>query len=464
MSEVVVEPFAAPEPAQLFAALRDRPGIFFLDSGLTASAGDAAYSFIGFEPFLTFRAVGSRITVVENGIMQETNGDPLAELRALLGRFRSNPHPELPFTGGAVGYFSYEAGSRWEIQSKHAPAEDRPDLELGFYDGALVYHHATKQWRAVANPMHWREAAAIIASFLAAVKDALTNIDSRSGEITTGTLAAEPVSTMPRPTYVEAVKRIKAYIASGDVYQVNLAHRLDTAWAGDPFELYARLRDQSPAPFASFLTLRDGHVISCSPERFLRLREGRVETRPIKGTRPRGRSPAEDQRLASELSVSEKERAELLMIVDLERNDLGRVCRPGSIEVDELYRLETHPTVFHLVATVTGELRPDSDVIDLLRAAFPGGSITGAPKIRAMQIIEELEPVPRHVYTGAIGYLGFDGGCDLAIAIRTIVVGGGRASFHVGAGIVWDSDPESEYEETLAKARAMRAALTGAPR
>ncbi len=203
-------------------------------------------------------------------------------------------------------------------------------------------------------------------------------------------------------------------------------------------------------------------MASSSPERFLRLHDGRVETRPIKGTRARGGTPAEDAERGRELSASEKDRAELLMIVDLERNDLGRVCDYGSIRVDELYRLETHPTVLHLVAAVSGQLRTGCDVFDCLRAAFPGGSITGAPKIRAMQIIDELETCRRHLYTGSLGYLGFDGNCDLNIAIRTIVCLGGRAYYHVGGGIVADSDPESEYQETLDKGLAMHAALTDA--
>jgi para-aminobenzoate synthetase component 1 len=269
----------------------------------------------------------------------------------------------------------------------------------------------------------------------------------------------EPRASLSKVDYVRAIARIKSYIAAGDVYQVNLTQRFEAPLRCHPYELYQRLRRRSPAPFASYVNGEAQQLIGSSPERFLRIQKGWAETRPIKGTRPRGANPAEDLRLRDELAASEKDRAELLMIVDLERNDLGRVCEAGSIAVDELFKVETHPTVHHLVANVSGRLRPDRDAIDCLRAMLPGGSITGAPKIRAMQIVDELETVRRGAYTGAVGYLGFDGSCDFNIAIRTIVCSGGRAFYHVGGGIVWDSDPEAEYQETLDKGAAMRAAL-----
>jgi len=274
--------------------------------------------------------------------------------------------------------------------------------------------------------------------------------------------ATELLANLPRTEYLAHIARIKDYIAAGDVYQVNFAQRFDLATDDDPYAIYQRLRRLSPAPFGAYLHGGDYQILSSSPELFLRCDSaGRMVTRPIKGTRPRGRTMEEDRHLAAELSASEKDHAELLMIVDLERNDLGRVCRYGSVRVEERYRIETHPTVFHLVATISGELAPGRDVFDGLRSLLPGGSITGAPKIRAMQIIHELEPCRRHVYTGSIGYLGFDGSCDFNIAIRTIVCRPGHAHYHVGGGIVADSDPESEYQETLTKGRAMRAALLG---
>jgi para-aminobenzoate synthetase component 1 len=272
--------------------------------------------------------------------------------------------------------------------------------------------------------------------------------------------AVEPASNLTKKTYLRRVAQVKEYIAAGDVYQVNLSQRFELQTADEPFAIYERLRKFSPAPFGAYLDAGNFQILSSSPELLLRVdARGHAVTRPIKGTRPRGKTPVEDLRLSAELFASEKDHAELLMIVDLERNDLGRVCRYGSIQVEERHRIETHPTVFHLVATIVGQLRENTDVFDCLRSMLPGGSITGAPKIRAMQLIDELEPCRRHVYTGSLGYLGFDGTCDLNIAIRTILCRGGRASYHVGGGIVADSDPEAEYQETLAKGRAMRAAL-----
>jgi para-aminobenzoate synthetase component 1 len=269
-------------------------------------------------------------------------------------------------------------------------------------------------------------------------------------------------SNFTRREYEAAVARIRAYIAAGDVYQVNLAQRFQTSFTDAPLELYRRLRARSPAPFGTYLALGDMTVASISPERFLRFDAvtRAAEARPIKGTRPRGATPGEDAALAKALSASEKDRAENVMIVDLLRNDLGKVCRPGSVLVPELFALESHPTVHHLVSTVTGVLANGADAFDLLRAAFPGGSITGAPKIRAMEIIAELERAPRGVYCGAIGYVSATGAMDLNIPIRTVVLQDGVASFHAGAGIVWDSDAAAEYDETLAKAQALIDALT----
>ncbi|PTY08551.1 aminodeoxychorismate synthase component I [Opitutaceae bacterium EW11] len=445
-----------PDPSRLFAGIAGRAGSFFLDSGLEAG-GLGRYSFLGCEPFLTITAKANRLTLTDASGERRYEGELAGELRRLLGEYRGVSHPEIPFAGGAVGYLSYELGARWERISRRLDDDAaEPDAEFGFHDGVLAHEHATGRWFALANPVSGRPSDEILARLKRLAAEAVA-----APEQAPSGFGAEPRAHETRESFVESVLRIREYIRSGDIYQANLAQRFDAPWPVSAFELYRRLRGKTPAPFASFLSLGSGHVISASPERFLRLRAGNVETRPIKGTRPRGATPDEDARLRQELLASAKERAELLMIVDLERNDLGRVCRPGTIRVEDLYRVEAHPTVFHLVGTVKGELRPECDVVDLLRAAFPGGSITGAPKIRAMQIIDEVEKTRRHGYTGAIGYLGFDGGADLAIAIRTIFLRDGRASYHVGAGIVWDSDPEAEYEETLAKGRALRAALIG---
>ena len=255
--------------------------------------------------------------------------------------------------------------------------------------------------------------------------------------------------------YIAAVEKARRYIIDGDIFEVNLSQRFETELNITPYELYKRLRKINPAPFAGYLNFDGVSIVSASPERFIRLRGDNVETRPIKGTRPRGANPQQDETLADELINSPKDRAENIMIVDLERNDLGRVCRYGSVKVTELAILEVFPTVFHLTSTVVGRLDEEKKAIDLLRATFPGGSITGAPKVRAMEIIDELEPTRRSVYTGSIGYIGFNGDIDLNIAIRTFIVKKNKAYFQVGGAVVYDSDPEAEYQETLHKAKAM---------
>jgi para-aminobenzoate synthetase component 1 len=266
-------------------------------------------------------------------------------------------------------------------------------------------------------------------------------------------------SVFSRTEYCSAVEAVRRYIVDGDVYQVNMSQRFQAPFAGDPFDCFAKMYAADPAAFFAYVNAGDHQIVSTSPERFIELRNGSVETRPIKGTRPRGKTPAEDHALRTELQESAKEDAELSMIVDLLRNDIGKVCRPGSVRVVEHKRLEAYQNVHHLVSIVQGELDPGMDAVSLLQATFPGGSITGCPKIRAMEIIDELEPVRRHIYTGSIGYIGFDATMDLSIAIRTATFTGGRAVFSVGGGIVFDSDPASEFEETLHKGRTLMNAL-----
>ncbi len=365
-----------------------------------------------------------------------SGGDPLDAARALLAPHRRPALAGLPpFQGGIAGYVGYDSGAG-----------------LGLYDWVIAWDHPAGRAWIIA----WSHARLAWAQDLLSREDVETVLD-RPGPSST---VLE--SNFTRREYEGAVTRIRDYIAAGDVYQVNLAQRFQVAFAGAPLELYRRLRARNPAPFGTYLALGDLVVASISPERFLRFDAAtrRAEARPIKGTRPRGATATEDAALARALTTSEKDRAENVMIVDVLRNDLGKVCRPGSVVVPELYALESHPTVHHLVSTVTGVLADAADAFDLLRAAFPGGSVTGAPKIRAMEIIAELEGAPRGVYCGAIGYVSATGDMDLNIPIRTVVVRDGVASFHAGAGIVWDSDPAAEYDETLAKARALIEALT----
>ena len=457
--------------AAVFAATADEPYAFFLESALPAG-GLGRYSFIGFAPSAVFRvtAEGGAEIRWEDGRSERCEGEPLEALRALHRRmapeFGRGAHgardsAAFPFAGGAVGFFSYEFGRRFEGEGR-ARADDLalPDAVWAFYDGAVVCDEGTGNI-SIATSLDDETAAKVILDRIeAALRGALSG--KRAVAPANGGVAAEEELTanFSRAEYLRAIERVKGFIAAGDVYQINLSQRFETKLPCAAAELYRRLREESPAPYGCFLNFGEVQVAGVSPERFLRVDGDRVTTRPIKGTRPRGRDDSEDARLKAELAVSEKDRAELLMIVDLERNDLGRVCRPGTIRVENLYALEAHPTVWHQVAEVSGALAEGKDVFDCLRAAFPGGSITGAPKIRAMEIIDELEPHRRHLYTGAMGYLGFDGRAELNIAIRTITCVGGRAYFHAGGGIVWDSDPASEYEETLAKAKALRAALT----
>ena len=454
----------APPPESLARALRNRKGFFYLDSARPEETGGRAFSFIGFEPFLTWRTKGDRINVESDDFRQEVCQEPLAHLRGLMGRYRTSGRSKIPFHGGAVGYFGYEFGARGESVFASSPDEpDIPDAQFKFYDGVIACDLTSGKTFVVANPVANHGANVILARMQEAVRTAagcaVPGNDTGRRE---GLATSEPASNLTREAYLSRVAQVKQYIAAGDVYQVNLSQRFELATADDPYAIYQRLRALSPAPFGAYLDAGSFQILSSSPELFLRIDgQGHVLTRPIKGTRPRGRTAVEDQRLSAELLASEKDHAELLMIVDLERNDLGRVCRYGSVQVRERHRIETHPTVFHLVATISGQLCAGSDVFDCLRSMLPGGSITGAPKIRAMQIIDELEPCRRHIYTGAIGYLGFDGTCDLNLAIRTILCHERRACYHVGGGIVADSNPENEFQETITKGRAMRAALLG---
>jgi para-aminobenzoate synthetase component I len=446
-------------PADVFAGLQGRKGCFLLESA-RPDGGRGSFSFAGFDPFLTFRSRGRTIEVERGGRTENRVGDPLGELGALLRSQRGPSVPGIPFSGGAVGHIGYELCSLLERIPEAGPDDlDVPDLQFGFHDGFLAWDHSTGRTYLVATPAGGRDPGLV----LEGLRSALGQARPGGACMADGAAASVPVSNFSREEYLRAVERVRGYIATGDVYQVNLSQRFEAPLPCGPFGLYRRLREASPAPFAAYLDQGWAQVVCASPELFLRIRGGLAQTRPIKGTRPRGATPQEDARLAAELLASGKDRAELLMIVDLERNDLGRVCAPGTIRVEDMFRLESHPTVHHLVATVSGTLREECDAVDCIRAMFPGGSITGAPKVRAMQVIAGMETRRRGVYTGAIGYLGFDGNCDLNIAIRTITCRGDRAFYHAGGGIVWDSDPAAEYQETLDKARAMTQAVGAIP-
>lgn len=382
-------------------------------------------------------------------LLQIIDDQPAAQvqqhLRAALQQLGPARWPgdlRLPFGAGLVGYLAYDYGRQLEslpCLARHDIA--LPDLSFGLYDWSVVSDHQLQRCWLVCHPQvpSAREQAL------------LRQLDSNAAPRQAFSLCEPFAAEQGKAQYAEAFARVQDYIHAGDCYQINLAQRFSSRYQGDPLSAYCALRERSPTPFSAYLEMAGGTLLSLSPERFIEVQNGRVETRPIKGTRPRGSSPQQDQALAEELQRSEKDRAENLMIVDLLRNDLGRSCEPGSIRVPELFSLESYPNVHHLVSSITGRLRSDSDTIDLLMRAFPGGSITGAPKIRAMQIIEELEPVRRSLYCGSVGYLGCEGQMDFNIAIRSLVCHEGSIYCWGGGGVVADSELDAEYQETLTK-------------
>ncbi|MGD2110746.1 MAG: aminodeoxychorismate synthase component I, partial [Phycisphaerae bacterium] len=400
-------------------------------------------------------------------IRREAGGCPLRAMADHFGKYPAIriPHDGPPFGGGWIGFVSYEAGLATErIRPTTRCDVDVPLVRFGLYDAAAVYDHLVGQWwlAAVEWPRSFASRRPSVASRLRMLRQRLEDVgDPGPCESFGGDEDAAMTANLSRSEYKARVDCAKRYIEAGDIYQVNLTTRFSTRTSLSPVELYRRLRRTSPSSHAAFLGWQKTAVISASPELFLDLRAGHVVTRPIKGTRPRGVDADEDDVLRRELVESEKDRAELTMIVDLLRNDLGRVCSFGSVRVLEGGEIETHPTVFHRVATVEGQLAGGRSWSDLLPAAFPGGSITGAPKIRAMQIIDELEPTHRGVYCGSIGWIGLDGSMSLNIAIRTMVQIEDMVHAYAGGAVVAESDAEKEYEEVLAKAAGMFRAIQG---
>ena len=471
--EEVFIPLTALEAFELF---KDRPYSFFLDSGMDPQRL-GRYSFLGADPFLVMSSRATKITVTYGEKKELRHGNPFDFLGKLLEEYRLDHCPTpVPFVGGAVGYFSYDLCHFIErLPSLAVDDLKLPESYFAFYDTILAFDHLAKKMYLVATGFPERSESGRLKRARARLEEVkgwlwanlpavASGLKDSQGENGGGVATADDIregeevrlkSNFAPEEYIKAVQKVREYIAAGDVFQVNLSQRFEADLTTPPYELYKRLRMINPAPFAGYLNFPEVTILSASPERFLKVQGDLVETRPIKGTRPRGKEMAEDERLAWELTHSAKDRAENVMIVDLERNDLGRVCRYGTIKVTELAVLETFPTVFHLTSTIVGRLRRGQSNIDLIKAAFPGGSITGAPKVRAMEIIDELEPTRRSVYTGSIGYLGFNDDMDINIVIRTFLIKKGRAYFQVGGGIIYDSDPEAEYAETLDKARAL---------
>jgi len=462
---VVVERFTKKvAPVDAVDRLPQEPHRFLLESG-GGPQDISAWSFFGCRPFLVLQAWGTTVEVTDASGTVRRQTNPFDAVDEILQKYPVERVPGLPpFCGGLVGYFSYDAGRSLERLPDTAVDDlGLPDVYLCAYDAVAAVNHVTGETTVLALPVPGR-----MEEGLRTARELITCI-REAGERPGTAMKAYPEvavqSNFAPEDYRKAVARAIEYVYAGDIFQVNLAQRFTADLPLSPWELYVRLRAVNPAPFAAFLDAGGFQVVSASPERFLLVTptpDGvRVETRPIKGTRRRGSNPAEDAARRRELEESLKDRAELYMIIDLERNDLGRVCRFGTVKVPDRRRVEAYPTVFHTVATVEGTLRPDVTPGRLLKATFPGGSITGAPKIRAMEIIEELEGLRRGVYCGSLGYLSFAGDLDLNIVIRTMVCQDGRVYFHAGGGIVADSDPEAEYQETLDKAKALFNALLG---
>ena len=437
--------FFATTPTHLldvFSHFASQPWAMLLDSAAPEHV-NSRFDILVAEPIATLEAAQGETVLTDETGTHRYQTDPFIVLDAALKRYFPTPaDSSLPFVGGALGYFGYDLG-RYIEKLPHTASADiaLPDLAIGFYQWALILDKQQQQLWCVdyagSAQERWQK-----------LQQRLTQSSAFTNDFT---LTGNWQANMDKAGYTERFNQVQQYLLSGDCYQINLTQRFSAPYQGDEWQAYRMLRDQNAAPFSAFIRLPQGAVLSISPERFLQLHAGLVETKPIKGTRPRGLCPMTDAVEADTLRNSAKDRAENVMIVDLLRNDLGKVCTPGSVEVPVLFAIESFPAVHHLVSTVTGKLSNEYSASDLLRGAFPGGSITGAPKVRAMEIIEQLEPQRRSVYCGAIGYINSSGDMDTNIAIRTLICSEGQIHCQAGGGIVADSEVNSEYQETLDK-------------
>jgi para-aminobenzoate synthetase component I len=431
------------DASSFYRAIADLPWAVWLDSG-----GRGRYDILSAQPTVTLVTRGVQTLISDAAGEHYSSVDPFALLREQLGETLEH-QPDIKFAGGALGYWGYDFARQFVQIPQHArDAEDLPEMAIGIYDWAIQLDHQEKTAQLV-SWHRYPQTPRVIQQILQRISayPAVRNNDFHvHGCIT---------SNFTRASYGQAFAAVQAYLRAGDCYQINLAQRFSAQASGDALEAYCKLRQLSPAPYAAFLNLPQLQILCASPERFLQVQQGQVETRPIKGTRPSVDDESQNALLVEDLRNNPKDRAENLMIVDLLRNDLGKACAAGSVRVPRLFEVESYATVHHLVSTVTGELAAGNDAISLLRDCFPGGSITGAPKQRAMEIIEELEPQRRGIYCGSIGYIGFDGNMDCNIAIRTLVYAAGEIRCWAGGGIVADSDMDAEYQETLDKAEAM---------
>lgn len=449
-TRIIKEMKPARKAAELYTYFAGEKDSAFLDSSLVNRLG--RYSIIGAVPYLKLVKEGNDFYI--NG-EKETTCSFEEYLKNYLAEHKDKNNTELPIISGAIGYFSYEYGRKlMEVDSAKENLVSIPDAVLVFYDFYIIEDRLEQRTYLIANGIT-REAAKLL-------DEMETRINGKPVYMQKESDTECPIEVQPnfaKDEYKQAVDRMIRYIIEGDIYITNMTQQLTVKSDKAPLDVFYDLRKNNPSPFGGYFDYGDFQIVCASPERFLKMQKGHVNTRPIKGTRKRGETPEEDLLMRTELENSEKDKSELLMIVDLERNDLNRVCRPGSVKVTELFTVEEYATVFHLVSDIEGDLEEGKTVMDLLEAAFPGGSITGAPKYRAMEIIDELENNKRNLYTGSIGYLTLDGDCDFNIVIRTALHKNGMYYLGVGGGITAESDLEFEYEETLQKAKAVLQAM-----
>jgi para-aminobenzoate synthetase component 1 len=454
--DIEIKPYEPPpgveDLADLFSAVRQRAYAMLLLSG--GELDCAGYSLMGWDPFLVLWAKGRQVWVQQDGETRVHEGNPFAVLEEVLRALElPGDTPLAPMAAGGMGFLAYDLKNHLERLPTTASDDlHLPEMVVAFPRRLVVHDRRGGCFWQVG--VTFEDAAG---RRLAPEDREIWPLAAPVGPYRVG----KPQSNFTREAYLQALTRIREYIRQGDVYQVNLTQRFSFPLSGEPYYLFLRLFQVNPAPFYAYLNCGDFQVLSTSMERFLYQRGDYLETRPIKGTRPRGLTPAADEVLRQELAESPKDDAELSMIVDLLRNDLGKVCRPRTVQVKEHKRLEAYQNVYHLVSIVTGQAKPECTAVDILRATFPGGSITGCPKIRSMEIIDELEPHVRHVYCGAIGYLGLHRNLDLNVAIRTAIISQGMGHFAVGGGVVYDSKEEDEYEETLHKGRTLFRLIEG---
>ncbi|MBP2026371.1 para-aminobenzoate synthetase component 1 [Acetoanaerobium pronyense] len=439
---MIIELNTSLEAIDLYDLIKEEPYSFILESSLY-NERYGRYTVISSSPFEILK--------------YENDEECIDKFKDVMSNYKSSVKGELPFYGGAVGYISYDTGRYFEDIDTLAKADiNIPDIYFGLYDWAFVVDHKANKTYIVSPEIDIEKEKNILEKRKKQVYEAVKTVYKFEPD--------EKIllkGNMTKEYYLSAIEKVREYIRIGDIYQANFTQRFEGETSRTGYDIYRKLREVSPTIFGGFLDFKDVEIISNSPERFLELKNNTLETRPIKGTRPRGKTIEEDQKLKQELLNSSKDKAELLMIVDLERNDLGRVSKIGTVKVPELFVIEEYASVNHLVATVKSELDENKDIFDVIKNTFPGGSITGAPKIKAMQVIEELEPTRRNVYTGSIGYIGFNQNSDFNIAIRTILKKEKFITFQVGGGITYDSSAEDEYMESLHKARSIVKALNG---